>query len=340
MSHLGRLGYYLPGLPRSDVSRAACWPPAWTIGQDPRRILFSRPWASHLAWARRPRFLQAGAQRRTVLFAGPWVGEFGWELMNWQAFIRILRSGYKRIIVCSRSSSEALYRGVCDEFLAHELRGQANSHILCNIENPQALQRLLEAIPPEYDHLPPLRFIPRQAQAFARLGDAAACANTPDVLIHARGRRDVPERNWSAGNWRQLVDSLQAAGYRVGSIGLSRDTLDIVNTKDYRDCPLAETLNRIAAAKLVVGPSSGPMHLASLCGTPHLVWTDRRRYNMRKTSRTLYETCWNPLSTPVSVLDAYGFNPPLPHVFSQTMRMLEDGKAFRSPEAAGVQDQS
>lgn len=244
--------------------------------------------------------------------------------MNWQGLLRALRPAYRRIVVCSRASSEALYRDVCDDFLAHDLRGQPNAHLLCDLKNPTALQKLLSKVPADCDHLMPLRFVPQAVQAFERLGDACACADAPEVLIHARGRSDTPGRNWPVGNWQRLITALAAAGFRAGSIGLSRDTLPVRGVADYRDRPLAETLDRIAAAKLVVGPSSGPMHLASLCATPHLVWTDRRTYSLRRTSRMLYETDWNPLRTRVRVLDAYGFQPPLPGVLEQALAMLED----------------
>jgi ADP-heptose:LPS heptosyltransferase len=57
---------------------------------------------------------------------------------------------------------------------------------------------------------------------------------------------------------------------------------------DLRDYPLSDLIQEIRAARLVIGPSSGPMHLASLCGTPHLVWSG----NVRDIPR--YRTLWNP----------------------------------------------
>jgi len=44
--------------------------------------------------------------------------------------------------------------------------------------------------------------------------------------------------------------------------------------------------------RLVVGQSTGTMHLASLCGVPHVVWgSDRIGIRYKKT--------WNPFHTPV-----------------------------------------
>jgi len=49
---------------------------------------------------------------------------------------------------------------------------------------------------------------------------------------------------------------------------------------------------------MVVGSSSGPMHLAAATGTPHVVWGGGR-----KDIRTRYVDEWNPLKTPVEFVD-------------------------------------
>ena len=55
-------------------------------------------------------------------------------------------------------------------------------------------------------------------------------------------------------------------------------------------------------SKLIVGPSSGPMHMASLCGLKHLVWSTE--YN-----RVRYERDWNPFKTEVIFHSDGGWNP-------------------------------
>jgi ADP-heptose:LPS heptosyltransferase len=300
----------------------AGWPPVWSAGRAPRRILFTRAWAARWAWLRRPAFLGAAGPRRPLLFAGPWVGEFGWELMNWQALLRALRPRYERVIVAARESSRALYDGLCDEFVPHEVRGQANAHVVFDIANPEELRRILAAVPAGADHLPPLAYVPAEAQAFVRLGDPGRAPAGIDVLVHARGRESVPGRNWSVGKWTELADALGRAGFRVGAVGLASDTLGLPDVADFRDRPLGGVMDLMAAAKLVVGPSSGPMHLASLCGAPHLVWTDRRTYGMGRTSREKYETWWNPLGTPVRVLDGEGFDPSVAAVLDGATTLL------------------
>jgi hypothetical protein len=64
------------------------------------------------------------------------------------------------------------------------------------------------------------------------------------------------------------------------------------------------------------------MHLASLCGTPQLVWTDKKRYARGKTNRYKYEKWWNPFGTQVRVMDEWGFRPPVEVVCHETIEML------------------
>lgn len=244
--------------------------------------------------------------RKPVLFAGPWVGEFGWELMNWQAWVRALAPHYEKVVVCARPASEALYQDFADVFVPHGLRGTADHVILRDVENPEVLAEIRAQVTEEMDWLQPLIYVPQRVQHFIRFGEAEA-VDRVDVLLHARGKGAASERNWPVSQWEALVEHLQSAGLTVGCVGLRHATLDVPGVLDFRDIPLTETLNRMAAAKLVLGPSSGPMHLASLCGTPHVVWTNQGIYRMGKSSRQKYESWWNPLRTPVTVLDDEGF---------------------------------
>jgi ADP-heptose:LPS heptosyltransferase len=144
-----------------------------------------------------------------------------------------------------------------------------------------------------------------------------------DVLFHPRGRNFGSGRNWGADRWEALLLMLKANGLRTGCLGLRSATVPVRGDfLDFRDRPLAETLDVIASARAVLGPSSGPLHLASLCGTPHLVWTDRGRHARGRTNRDKYEWWWNPLKTPAWVLDEHGFDPEPAAVAESLGRLL------------------
>jgi len=285
------------------------------------RIFFTSALASRLSWRFRPAFLQSWGSPGGTLFAGPWIGEFGWELMNWQAFLRHLRPRYERMIVSCPKGNEALYDDFCDEFVPHDINGTSNCHMAFRLRNRSELRRVLALIPRDADYLQPRRYIPPQHQAFIRYGHPDASISR-DVLVHARGKPSSSGRNWSREHWHRLIDSLRLNGLSVGCIGRKGATLDLEEASDFRDLPLAKTLDMLASARLVVGPSSGPLHLASLCGTPHLVWTDRATYSMGMSSREKYESWWNPLKTEVVVMDSDGFNPSPDLVIAQVRRFF------------------
>jgi ADP-heptose:LPS heptosyltransferase len=112
-------------------------------------------------------------------------------------------------------------------------------------------------------------------------------------------------------------------GVKMASIGTQAYYPKI--TADLRNIPLNETADLLAGAKLAIGPSSGPMHLASLCGTRHIVWTDDKFWSAAKmNNRTRYESMWNPLKTPCTVVDQYGWDPPVAVITSLVLKGLEE----------------
>jgi hypothetical protein len=277
----------------------------------------------YLSWWFRPAFLQPWGRPSQILFAGPWVGEFGWELMHWQGFLRKLAPRYRKVIVSCRAGQEALYADFAHEFVLHDVRGTADCNRLLKVDNPEELSRVLSLVPKGADLLRPLGAQPHERQRFVKFGKARPELAT-DVLIHPRGRGHGTDRNWSRENWERLLERLAPLGLRVGCIGLTGATQELAGDfAEFRDRPLADTCDLMASTRLVVGPSSGPMHLASLCGTPHLVWTDRTRYARGLINRVKYERTWNPHGTRAIVLDEYGFQPSYQVVAQEIARFFE-----------------
>ena len=74
----------------------------------------------------------------------------------------------------------------------------------------------------------------------------------------------------------------------------------------------------INQAKCIIGPSSGPIHLASLCGTTQIVWSGHERNKYR------YEELWNPHKTKVIYLGDEGWQPSVEHVYKNVKQYLFD----------------
>lgn len=134
------------------------------------------------------------------------------------------------------------------------------------------------------------------------------------LLIHARNRQfeRTANRNWPKEKWLELVSQLPSE-WSVGWIG-TRDEAMAFGSNDLRSQPLNVLLNEIRKSALVIGPSSGPMHLASLCGIPHVVWSG----NARDVPR--YADVWNPFQVPHSMIRTW--QPEVPQVIEGLKKYL------------------
>ena len=123
------------------------------------------------------------------------------------------------------------------------------------------------------------------------------------ALFHARAVKRFPFKNWPVEKWEILAKEFRGAV----SIG-SKDDLHIPGTQDARGLSLSELMDLIASSSIVIGQSSGVMHLASMCGTPHLVWGDNKTYFNEHLEKRYKET-WNPFNTPVTWIPCDNWNP-------------------------------
>ena len=114
-----------------------------------------------------------------------------------------------------------------------------------------------------------------------------------DILIHARGIKRKNSINYR--EWDKVVKELNS----VGVIGTLNDQK--LDCDDYRGIELQDLMDLIAGAKVVVGCSSGVMHLAQACGTPVVVWADNRTH-FGETLEKRYKETWNPFKTEVSFI--------------------------------------
>ena len=203
------------------------------------------------------------------LIAGPWCGEFGWELMSWQGRIRELSRSYDETIVCSDDGHQALYADFAKLFIPHRLLGERDCYHF-RPSNPGAYFGLMDSLSKmDGDHAIPERQLVLGEQEFVRYGDAARCPADLrfDVLVHVRQKRDTKvRRSWPEAHAARVVADLAGRGLTVGAMGVhgtpAAGAVSVVGL------PLRELMDVLAAAKVLVGPCSGPTCLALLCGTP------------------------------------------------------------------------
>ncbi len=245
-----------------------------------------------------------------VLLAGPWVGEFGWELFGWQGYLRHLSKSYKEVHVISRPGHGRLYEDFAASF--HEFDPQSWETAMQNCYNIKASPAELVNSIPHTDYFSGLFNINVQYDGHRAVDNSGMFgmqvfhkyqkvgeAKPFDLLFHPRNKPSDSLRNWSKDNWQKLVDLLKDR-YTIATIG-NEQAFALEGTTDLRAIPLAELIDHMCCAKLVVGPSSGPMHLASLCGTKHLVWSS-------EVNRLRYKSWWNPFSTEVEFVSNGDFD--------------------------------
>ena len=275
-----------------------------------------------------------------ILFAGPWVGEFGWELFCWHAYVRAISKFYDRTICVSNEHSRFLYEDFCDHFVTFspEVGEYKDSFYKVGFNTTKDLihKLLMESGVSVKDNEVSI-FMPRRIGDPPRthFTDSFKFGNnvvvpeykkygTPQekykdfIAVHARDRLLRANDNWPEKKWALLVDKLKKTGYNnVVSIGLKKESMHIEGTTDMRECEHGVLLDLLASAKCIFGPSSGAMHLASLCGCPQVVWSTD--YNF-----TRYTKNWNPFETKVLFLSGQGWQPDPQHVLDRFKEWIHE----------------
>lgn len=270
-----------------------------------------------------------------ILVAESIFSEFGWEIMTWQAHVRALAKGYDRVIAVTTAGREALYPGFDTE--AHSIPAARDcwSGVPADRAALDQFRRKLDAIVGRLTenaqvtriaHSKPRAGMP---QEFIRYGKGER-GERPFVVVHARRRRAgsviQAVHNWPEASWDALVAPLVLSGIPVKAVGTNNEAVCPAYAEDLRGIPLQDVMNTMRQAWVVAGPSSGPMHLASLCGAPHVVWTHPGvRGCLGVTTKERYEKTWNPLGTPVRVLVAPRADPGVQSIREAILDVIQRG---------------
>ncbi len=247
-----------------------------------------------------------------TLFAGPFIGELGWELFCWQGFIRKIASKFERVVIACRTGHDALYADFADDIL-HFDEGTMETDMCYDrsVKSKEVIsfRRYVENFAPDAQWVKPNAFPSRwwdsepwsARQSFVRLGGDSIIVSHPDVLLHVRNTQkcNTEFRNWPVEDASDVAHLLMERGYSVACIG-RHESSTFVAGGDLRGISLAQLTNAMASSKLIIGPQSGPTHLATLCGLPQLCWQTCRDHVARVT------THWNPFNTHVTIMQSPG----------------------------------
>ena len=213
--------------------------------------------------------------KKTIRFK-PWIGELGWEIMSWIPFCRLRAQDYEQVIVSGYKGMEPLYNDFVTEYNPHNIEGRG-------LDYPKMYR--VNGVHKQY-------------------GKAEQALVKYDILIHARGIRRKANINYKG--WDLIAGYLET--HKIAWVGGSRDNYEPAAGSDLRGISMQDLVDTISAAKLVVGVSSGIMHLAAACGTDLVVWGDDRTY-FSETLERRYKETWNPHNVNVNWITAKDWQP-------------------------------
>lgn len=243
------------------------------------------------------------------LMVGPFLGEFGWELFAWQAHWRWHKthSDYKEIYVLCRPGREVIYQDYA--IIGMPPAAYSDGSVVRGLKVFPANK---EAVPYSPDRGQQAMF---SKQEFVRYGKQLE--GSPDIIMHARARKHRTGENYDPRRVSELADAFRSAGLTVGFIGTSAEAFDPDPGSEYSflDLPLAKIVDILFSARCIVGPSSGPLHLASLCGCPQVVFSSARNHRR-------YKKDWNPFDTAV-VFPPGKWQPTVEDAYASTMSLLD-----------------
>jgi hypothetical protein len=258
------------------------------------------------------------------LFIGPWIGEFGVELMRWQGRARAIaaESQWDEVIVATRRENFFIYADFASRCVAFEPGTIHTGGRDCLDHNFKDLGEAFQPGPEDL-HLTPFiteqqwqefELTARQNSRFINYAKRSGLQDTNrsfDILIHARASEKVNQqfKNWPVEAWKEFVCTL-GQDFKIGSIGSPEGAHHIEGTEDLRGISLEELSGYLGKVKLLVGPSSGPMHLAMLCETPLVTWADQTGSHVSH---------WNPFQVPICILPGWA---PRPEVVCSKVRQM------------------
>jgi len=239
---------------------------------------------------------------KRILFYPLYSGELGWELMVWQGFIRKAAEEFDEVHGVCFEPFKHLYEDFTDKlyFATPEERFTSPAH-----DTPKEVEKIIKELsaqedvevnvfdsrqtPPYWNHQEYAKYISYKEDVKKKY----------DAVLHLRQMKHREEDNGDS-NWNvDLVKELVKEGKKVALIGTSHGTQDIDLPVDkFYDKPLSEVINVINKSKVVIGPSSGPMHLAALCEAEIVVWSHTTGDGLLQR----YCSIWNPFKNKVNYL--------------------------------------
>jgi len=270
---------------------------------------------------------------KKLLLCGPWQGEFGWEICMWQPHLRYISQTekYNKIIISTQPTHEILYEDFADGFIYNKRGRNSDGWKNRDVDFCYFPQSVLTEVKRKHKGYTIQVYSPNDdstsensPKTYIRYGRKESKPKY-DILFHARwtNKCNSGDRNWPLKKWEEVSNHFKRMGLRMASVGLKSSSKYIAHTDYLMNMDLRDMVDIMVNSRLIIGPSSGPLHLASFCGCPQLVWTNNKFWkSINGTNRKRWKHSWNPFQTKVSVIDNCNWQPRAKDVISNIEKML------------------
>lgn len=228
-----------------------------------------------------------------MIFAG-YVGEFGWEIATFYPKVVALSRQKVPIELHTFPTAFGLYRDLprvtcVDHRLCHRRNYGGADGVFPDLDLSRYEQVLL---PRDSRNTVQVEGVLREPRADVQPDSRfAGC-----VAVHARRTDKHPLRAKQHRDWRTQYEQIFYDSHLpLVCIGEPDAAATLEDAVDLRHEPFETQLGALKAARLCVGPASGPMVLALWCRTPVYMWGDNKA---RTLPGSKLARVWNPFGTP------------------------------------------
>ncbi len=272
---------------------------------------------------------------RRLLCVPPFPGELGWEIINYIPYINGIRKSGKfdAVVACVRVGRERLYPFVerfVPSYLVEDVQVSGNCGPKSNayVSEMGELKGRIRKMTGKGHKCTFLR-CNRIKASMLLPGRSFLCykATTEEIkschakygskyaVILVRTRRFGRGKNWSIANFDKLGRKIKALGFVPVYVGSGASIKFSCGVNLIGKTKVNDLIPILCGASFAIGGSTGTMHLASMCGTPHVVWGNKRLIKR-------YIKQWNPHGTNVSFISEFGWKPQVSCVVSEFKKFM------------------
>jgi len=262
--------------------------------------------------------------------------EMGWNVCCLIPALRNHSRNFDKTIIVCRPKEEYLMEDFADGFVQYEPKGHSDRWLL-NGRCAKMPEKIAHAYPGAEIRRPGRRKCMKWKREYFKYGQEPTDERY-QIVFHARHMNKYGQGHWNyPPEWySKALKILDIDPKRCASIGLPNGSYHVSRTIDLRGIDMKRLCRILAHSRLCVGSSSGPMHLASLCGCRHVVITGNEwQKAINATNKKQYKQLWNPFKTECIVLDKDKWRPRPEKVAKAVAKMLEGKNTFGSSFSAG-----